>query len=529
MIDSQKIWNSPKLPTLPTVAKRLLELSKDPDSGMDEVVAVIKTDPAISVKILKAINSSYFGLSTHVTSLENAVPLLGTTVVTSLALSFSLAEGSMSTGSAAEHFKNNWLQSVVQAVVAESLAQHCKNSLGCELFLVGLLLDVGKLAMLKAVTAEYAEVLERAEDDTEALEELENEMLGINHVEVGTRLMQDWKMPENISEAVRLHHAEIEEILEKKESEIFESLAVGRIASAAGDYFCTHRQWQSLEFLRKSFSDILQIDEDGLQGFLEEVRGRIDVVGELFSVSTSELLAPAELMSLANEQLAELAMHAHSRSEQVVAENRSLELEKEQLATKNDELEQKAVTDPLTGVYNRGFFDEFFAKEISRCERADAGVGLLFCDIDHFKQVNDTYGHQCGDEVLKRVSEVIANSLRKSDVVGRYGGEEFVILVLDTTIEELEMVAERIRRTLESLEIESDGHSLSVTISIGGVVAEPRGTATDFAAQMMAWADATMYECKRTGRNRVLVRPGGNMSASAPADQAASCDSSTSA
>ena len=121
MIDLQKIWTSPQLPTLPNVAVRLLELSKNPEAPTGDLIDLIKTDPAIVAKILKAANSSRYGVRSQVKSIEQAVPLLGRTAVSSLALSFSLAQDSIASGPTAEHYRDCWLQSAVEAAAAELL------------------------------------------------------------------------------------------------------------------------------------------------------------------------------------------------------------------------------------------------------------------------------------------------------------------------------------------------------------------------------------------------------------------------
>ena len=134
MIDPKRIWSSAQLPTLPTVAMRLLELARDPETEFKDVIGVVKTDPAITAKILKAANSSFFGFKSPVTSIERAVPLLGTTVVTTLALSFSLVDAAMSSGPLAQHYTAYWKHSIVQAVAAEVLAEQYAQGLSQRLF-----------------------------------------------------------------------------------------------------------------------------------------------------------------------------------------------------------------------------------------------------------------------------------------------------------------------------------------------------------------------------------------------------------
>ena len=125
MIDPSKIWSAPQLPTLPAVAVRLVELSKQPDLEIRDVIELIKADPAISAKILKSTNSSFFGFTSEVTSIDRAVPLLGTTMVTSLALSFSLTDMAMKTGSLVDHYQSYWTQSVIQGI-----ADHMGQGIG---------------------------------------------------------------------------------------------------------------------------------------------------------------------------------------------------------------------------------------------------------------------------------------------------------------------------------------------------------------------------------------------------------------
>ena len=159
MIDLPKIWTCTQLPTLPTVALKLLRISKDPETGIDQIVDVIRTDPAIAAKILKLANSSFFGLSSKVISIDRAVPMLGKTVVTSLAFGFSLDDASMARGELATHYNNYWKRSVIQGIAADVLGEYASNELECEYFLAGLLVDLGRLAMLKTIPQEYVPVL----------------------------------------------------------------------------------------------------------------------------------------------------------------------------------------------------------------------------------------------------------------------------------------------------------------------------------------------------------------------------------
>src|SRR5436190_17802335 len=158
MIDPQRIWQSAQLPTLPVVALKLIELSRSPSTPIAEIVATIKSDPAIVARLLKAANSSLFGLSSKVKSIDQAVVLLGTTAVTALALGFSLVDTSLCQGFLREAYTSFWLQSAVQATAAKIVGQRSSVANQEDLFLAGLLLDVGRVAMLKSIAREYEPV-----------------------------------------------------------------------------------------------------------------------------------------------------------------------------------------------------------------------------------------------------------------------------------------------------------------------------------------------------------------------------------
>ncbi len=508
MINPKKIWNSSQLPSLPTVAIKLLELSKNEETEIADVVKAIQTDPAISAKILKASNSSFFGLRSKVTSLDRAVPLLGTTVVTSLALSFSLVDTSMQKGEMVEFYDAYWRQSIVQAATAEILAKKFFPKLQGEFFLMGLLIDLGQLAMLKTIAGDYHLTLKANEQFNEALHKTEMDSFGFDHAEIGGKLMEKWNLPDEVVTSSSVHHKSFEEVqeMEYDSPEMKNMVQAAMISSALGDYFCTNRKGESIELLKVLSSEYYSYSKEELNDLIEEVRNRVDQAAELFSVDVSEIGDPGDMMAEANEQLAFLAMKEHVASTQAEARTELIEQEKNQLESKNNELKQQAFRDPLTKLYNRNFFNESLNNELHRSCREGTSIGIIFTDIDKFKNLNDTYGHQFGDEVLIKVSQLIQDSLRKCDVVARFGGEEFVILVQQPTEKGIAKVAERLRAKIESLELSYEGEKVPVTSSFGAVIAIPKLDETDLGETLIAQADEAMYESKQNGRNRVYTR-----------------------
>ncbi len=163
------------------------------------------------------------------------------------------------------------------------------------------------------------------------------------------------------------------------------------------------------------------------------------------------------------------------------------------------ELRVLATTDPLTGLYNRRRFLELGDYELQREHRNRRGLSLLALDLDHFKLVNDRYGHAAGDEVLRRFALVCKSCLRAMDSIGRTGGEEFAILLPESGLEEACLVAERIRAGVEFCPMPCDREPFHVTVSIGAAGCLPED---DF-DQLLARADNSLYIAKRAGRNRV--------------------------
>ncbi|WP_447592082.1 diguanylate cyclase [Aquipseudomonas campi] len=175
---------------------------------------------------------------------------------------------------------------------------------------------------------------------------------------------------------------------------------------------------------------------------------------------------------------------------------------KHQLESANNQLKHLSRTDRLTGLNNRGHWEEELKREYSRHLRYGNTAALVIFDIDHFKKVNDTYGHQAGDRVIQTVADVVRHEIRDTDIAGRYGGEEFVILLPDSGLEKARLFAERLRVAIEEQRVSHDGHVIPFTISLG--IAEMTPDCTDH-KQLIERADHALYNSKRNGRNQVSV------------------------
>lgn len=172
------------------------------------------------------------------------------------------------------------------------------------------------------------------------------------------------------------------------------------------------------------------------------------------------------------------------------------------LRAANDELRRLSETDPLTQTYNRRRFIEVAENQLALARRHCFPTSVLLIDFDHFKAINDEFGHLAGDRVLVEATGLIRDMLRESDSLARFGGEEFICLLPHTAREGAEMVAERIIRAIREQTFSHDGQGISVTVSIGGVTCETSETSLE---RMTSKADSLMYDAKQAGRDRYII------------------------
>jgi diguanylate cyclase (GGDEF)-like protein len=166
------------------------------------------------------------------------------------------------------------------------------------------------------------------------------------------------------------------------------------------------------------------------------------------------------------------------------------------------ELERLANTDSLTGIWNRRYLFMIAEQEIKRIQRYNLAFSLLLIDVDHFKKINDNYGHNIGDEVIIFMTKIVTSNLRHADCFGRFGGEEFVVLLPETNMDEAIVVAERIRENISNQSITFEDQQISITISIGVSSYDVGDKSIDSIIQR---ADQALYQAKNQGRNRVVA------------------------
>lgn len=232
---------------------------------------------------------------------------------------------------------------------------------------------------------------------------------------------------------------------------------------------------------------ILYVTRNGQQPFGDvSLRETVISTQELIAIMSTMALGIAALLSQHRRDVHELAMRVRERTAE--------------LSAANDKLQHLATTDPLTGILNRRALFELMHREMSREKRYGRALSMIMFDLDHFKEVNDLYGHEVGDAVLQHVVTVTTRLLRATDAIARYGGEEFVIVAPETSGENALQLAERLRAELGASEVVVQGRTLHVTASFGVATQQP---SDELPEQILHRADEALYGAKAAGRDRV--------------------------
>lgn len=498
-IDLSTLLDAREVPTPPTAALRVLEIKNDPDAGMSDLVEVVKQDPGLAVKIMTTANSPSYRRGDEVTTVDRAVSLIGFRSVTTIALAFSVASTMPSTGVVAGiPMTTFWTRSIVTAATARLVSQEISGDLAEESFFVGLVAGLGRVVMGLVVPEEYEPLA--TEHDGWPTFNAETAVFDFSSATTTAALLRQWQMPELFAEAAdQIETVESSGAGSSPAEDIARSV---RLAMAITEFYVDQGDGKVLRELTAHAREY-GIEPGRIDELLDVVFEHIEELAKQFGVD-ADVERYAEIVNTARGELVELSLQTDAALNQET--ERRAELERT-----NVELEQQARQDPLTGLHNRRAFNEQLMQQLRlRMRNANAvpkEIGIILLDIDHFKSVNDTYGHDAGDAVLVKLAEILEMTTRTEETVARYGGEEFILLAPSTTPEELMLAGERIRKTIELIDIEiPSGKHLNITASFGAATLA-RPETDDDAAQLVKAADEALYDAKTGGRNRVVLSP----------------------
>lgn len=482
----QRIRQCQTLPTLPAIAVQVLELAQHPDVDLSDVAKLISKDPALSGKILRTVNSSFYGRSQAVSTVSHALVILGLQSVKTLVLGFSLVNNLPRGKSKGFQHVQYWKRSVYAATAAKVLAGKFGLVQQEEAFLIGLLMDIGMLVLDQAIGDEYGKLFSTAESHAK-LVELEQAELQITHADIGGVLAEQWKLPPVLSIPIACHHRpqQTPDLSLKRLTELV------ALAGQCAGVFAEEQPAVEIAAVRQQAAASWGLKEADCDALLDEIGKKTREVATLFEINIGSSVEYDAILKKANETLIELALRTQQQAQQ--------------LQVQNQQLRQRATTDALTGLANRGEFDQFMQARFLESTQKQQPISLLMMDVDRFKSVNDTHGHQAGDAVLAYLGKLLKSAARPQDLAARYGGEEMALILPGTSRNTAAAIAETIRRTLEARPVPvAPGKALRITASIGVASWEP-GSPLTAAAQLIKAADLAVYNAKHGGRNCVKV------------------------
>jgi len=506
--DLRRLFAKAKMPTNPALATELLRLTKDANAGAGDFADLIRTDPALATRLLKTANSVQFAQRTSVTTIERSVTVLGLNRVKTAVLSFELVSHLDSLGGVPFDIKTFWQHSVLRACLAHSIAQTVVPQRQDEAFLVGLLEECGVLLLVQVLGASYA-TLCRSSLSPAAFHAVERDSFPHTHVDAISVMASEWNLPPLIALPLARHHDRVQPSGDGSDVDQLSAIAyfVGGLRFAS-DLAALPEDGALREFGAAS----LGLDEAGWT--LAQQRAAVEYgrVSILFGSVLPQEIDVGDLLSEANRQLATAASDTEQRVVNVEAERVAIQQQQRQLQSALREYRERAAVDPLTNVLNRGALTEAVRQAIKANLDEGVPLGVFFLDIDDFKRLNDTYGHQVGDKVLKTVAAALGKVIKSQGPVGRYGGEEFVVLLSGLSAQATHEIAEDVVKCIRELDTKSLGFSGVVTCSLGAVWTDR--ISVDSAEQLFAAADQLMYRAKRAGKDQccfeLLTAPTGD-------------------
>lgn len=479
-------------PSPPSIAQAILALAKNPDAKLDQVAAVIGKDPAIAAKVLRIANSPLYAQRRQCASLRQALMVMGLDSVLTLCLGFSITASLRAAKSHGIDYPAYWRRSLLAALAARCVCEALEFARTEDVFLAGLLQDIGIVALDRAQPTFYAKLAANAAHYERI--GYERAELGEDHAELGAWLLAEWQLPDNLVVATRYSHRPEAGPTEGDPGRFVRCIALG---SDLADALLGAEHVAALQLVYERAHTLTGLDAMQMSVVVERVLTLSQEIGDLFD---TRLLSVEDIIELTEDAQSLLA----DRNLSTIQEMDVLRASADQLAARTEELAAAGTRDSLTGVYNRGYFDERFAAEFAAAVRDDKPLALLFIDLDHFKQINDRFGHQAGDEVLRSVCGHLRQAVRSSDLVARYGGEEFVLLLPGATAVAATGLGERLLATLRTSAHSFNDQKVVVTASIGLAVHAPQ-SAFASASALLGAADAAVYAAKHGGRDRLVA------------------------
>lgn len=481
----------------PRVAIRLIELSKNTEAELEDYSALIETDAGLASRMLALVNSAWFAPTHPVQTVKRAVCTLGLGQVRVVALSHCVASLHKSIKLNKDDSRAMWAASMCKAIAARIICESIDQAHAQEAFTLALLQDLG-LALFSAMDqAVIGGVLSNVQLDPRAASQAEIDAFGMTHAESGARMAKQLALPESYVETIRSHHDS-----STSEAETADPIRLACAIAALLPHDI--RYWTSHDM--RSLSEALtgrRLPWSALETFMQAIQKEFAVTDEYLNdgAPSPDLM---ECLGYASEENARA-------SSVLVAQNSSLMMGAGKLQAAVDvaehakrRAESRADKDPLTDLFNRSGWDRRAKLTLRQARSSSSTIGMAFLDLDLFKEINDSHGHQVGDRFLTEVSERIKDAVRADDLVCRWGGDEFVILFRGADEDSCMDALMRVKSHIESQPIRLDQVSLDVSTSVGYVVVNAGSSNYELEA-LLQMADENLYRAKANDRGSIVA------------------------
>ncbi len=487
----QRLRTCTSFPTPPAVAMQVLQLAQDPDIGLGKVADTVSADPAIAAKVMRIANSAMYSRRRQSTNLRQALIVLGLNATLTLALSFTLVATLKRNTTQGFDFNSYWRRTILASAWGKLLASETGRRDAEEIFLAALLQDLGMLVIDK-IWPEVYEGIAPFKIEHSRICQHEQNCIGTDHRSIGAALLRIWNMPESLVRAIQHSHDPSAAGVDGEEKAFVRAVAM---SGELSDVWLSSHNEVALRRVAQQAHRYLGIQPNRLGEMFDLVREQLPVAEELFQMELFDSAQLQDITDAAQEILIVRNLHQIHVNEKSQEEKSALEKEHTKLKT-------ETTRDVLTSAYNRRFFETRLDQEFETARKHNWPLSLIFIDLDRFKDVNDGHGHQAGDAILKAVADMLAETLRDSDTVSRYGGDEFVLLLPGVDTEQANRVGTRIceaARTRKALI--ADDKQVSITLSLGIATCDAQH-AFDSAQALLAAADSALYHSKRSGRDQ---------------------------
>lgn len=482
------------LPTLPGIALRIIELSQEGEVDLGSLSALITQDPALAAKILSVANSPLYARRRKCNNLRQAVALLGLRATQSLALSFSLRHSFSGQGNNGMDYTLYWRRSVLAALSGRALAIRSGSAVVEEHFLAALLQDIGMLALDKAIPDIYSKIAVVQHDHLQ-LQVAERRELDTDHAEIGAWLLRSWNMPMHYQSAVAGSHDPSLAGSDGIDRDFILNVAVtGHLA----DVWLHDDLDLAMHRAAQAALEWLGMDNDAFLAIVADIGKELPEMESLFEI---DLIDDRQIQNIQEQGQELLLIHNLQALQQAV----DIQHEMQSLQSQARTLEEENRRDSLTGLYNRAHLGQVLAEEFTQATNHNWPLSVAFIDLDHFKGINDTHGHQAGDRVLLQVAHTMMEIARDTDVIARYGGEEFVLVLAGCNTANAGRICERIVRAIAAKTHDlGNGQEIGVTVSIG-IATHHEIAEFDCPEDLLRSADRALYTAKIQGRNGVAI------------------------